>query len=177
MRHCYRCDTVVEPRLSDQWFVKMEPLAKPALKGVRDGTIRILPERWEAVYVNWLENIRDWNISRQLWWGHRIPVWYCDKCNKTIGAAPTSLRGQMPRSRSPGEDVLDTGLVVAVPISTLGGRQELGRAGRILIRPRRPDHCPRILFFWSREDHGRLRFMDATPPHVYLHGTVRDWIT
>jgi valyl-tRNA synthetase len=84
VRHCYRCDTIVEPRLSDQWFVKMEPLAKPALKAVRDGTIRILPERWEAVYVNWLENIRDWNISRQLWWGHRIPVWYCDKCDKMI---------------------------------------------------------------------------------------------
>ena len=84
VRHCYRCDTVVEPRLSDQWFVKMEPLAKPALKAVRDGTIRILPERWEAVYINWLENIRDWNISRQLWWGHRIPVWYCDKCNCQI---------------------------------------------------------------------------------------------
>ncbi|HEX9084882.1 MAG TPA: class I tRNA ligase family protein, partial [Gemmatimonadaceae bacterium] len=73
VRHCYRCDTVVEPRLSDQWFVKMEPLAKPALEAVRDGTIRILPERWEAVYINWLEGIRDWNISRQLWWGHRIP--------------------------------------------------------------------------------------------------------
>ena len=84
VRHCYRCDTVVEPRLSDQWFVKMKPLAKPALAAVRDGTIRILPERWEAVYINWLENIRDWNISRQLWWGHRIPVWYCDKCNKQI---------------------------------------------------------------------------------------------
>jgi valyl-tRNA synthetase len=75
VRHCYRCDTVVEPRLSDQWFVKMEPLARPGLAAVREGAIRILPERWEAVYVNWLENIRDWNISRQLWWGHRVPVW------------------------------------------------------------------------------------------------------
>ncbi|HTR77426.1 MAG TPA: class I tRNA ligase family protein, partial [Gemmatimonadaceae bacterium] len=69
VRHCYRCDTVVEPRLSDQWFVRMEPLARPALQGVRDGSIRILPERWEAVYIHWLEHIRDWNISRQLWWG------------------------------------------------------------------------------------------------------------
>ena len=73
VRHCYRCDTVVEPRLSDQWFVKMKPLAEPALEAVRDRRIRILPERWEAVYINWLEGIRDWNISRQLWWGHRIP--------------------------------------------------------------------------------------------------------
>ena len=81
VRHCYRCDTVVEPRLSDQWFVKMEPLARPRCRRVRDGAIRILPERWEAVYVNWLTNIRDWNISRQLWWGHRIPVWYCDECD------------------------------------------------------------------------------------------------
>src|SRR5262249_29242872 len=80
VRHCYRCDTVVEPRLSEQWFVKMEPLARPALDALRNGTLRILPERWEAVYVNWLTNIRDWNISRQLWWGHRIPVWYCDSC-------------------------------------------------------------------------------------------------
>ena len=74
VRHCYRCDTVVEPRLSDQWFVKMAPLAKPALEAVRSGRIRILPDRWEAVYINWLEGIRDWNISRQIWWGHRVPV-------------------------------------------------------------------------------------------------------
>src|ERR1700674_1174084 len=75
VRHCYRCDTVVEPRLSDQWFVKVESLAKPSLKAVRDGTIRVLPKRWEAAYIHWMENLRDWNISRQLWWGHRIPVW------------------------------------------------------------------------------------------------------
>ncbi|MEA3246663.1 MAG: class I tRNA ligase family protein, partial [Gemmatimonadota bacterium] len=78
VRRCYRCNTVVEPRLSDQWFVKMAPLAAPALQAVRDGRVRILPERWEAVYVNWMENIRDWNISRQIWWGHRVPVFYCE---------------------------------------------------------------------------------------------------
>ncbi len=101
VRHCYRCDTVVEPRLSDQWFVKMKPLAEPALKAVRDGTIRIAPERWHAVYVNWLEGIRDWNISRQLWWGHRIPVWYCDECK---GEPHRESRGctEMPQVRRRG---------------------------------------------------------------------------
>src|SRR5205085_12072680 len=77
VRHCYRCDTVVEPWLSDQWFVKMKPLAEPALEAVRDGRIRILPEKWVGVYEHWMTNIRDWNISRQLWWGHRVPVRYC----------------------------------------------------------------------------------------------------
>src|SRR3954464_7642014 len=109
IRHCYRCDTVVEPRLSDQWFVKMEPLAKPALEAVRDGSIRILPERHEAVYINWLENIRDWNISRQLWWGHRIPVWYCDKCgdvvvSRTDVSACAKCNGPVRQD----DDVLDT---------------------------------------------------------------------
>ena len=76
--HCYRCDTVVEPRLSDQWFVRMEPLARPALARFRDGTLQFIPERRGDDYAHWLEGIRDWCISRQLWWGHRIPVWYCE---------------------------------------------------------------------------------------------------
>src|SRR5216683_816026 len=80
VRHCYRCDTVVEPRLSDQWFVKMKPLAQPALEAYRSGAIRLVPERWGATYEHWMENIRDWNISRQVWWGHRIPVFTCTKC-------------------------------------------------------------------------------------------------
>ncbi|MGH9259924.1 MAG: class I tRNA ligase family protein, partial [Acidimicrobiales bacterium] len=80
VRHCYRCDTVVEPRLSDQWFVKMKPLAEPALAAYRAGTVRFVPERWGATYEHWMTNIRDWNISRQLWWGHRIPVFTCTSC-------------------------------------------------------------------------------------------------
>jgi valyl-tRNA synthetase len=178
VRHCYRCDTVVEPRLSDQWFVRMEPLAKPALKAVRDGTIRILPERWEAVYVNWLENIRDWNISRQLWWGHRIPVWYCDGCGKQIVSrtdvsACDSCGGEVRQD----EDVLDTWFSSWLfPISTLGWPDK-SSAGLVAFYP--TDNlitAPEILFFWvSRMIMAGYAFMDAAPFHtVYLHGTVRD---
>ncbi|MEZ4635181.1 MAG: class I tRNA ligase family protein [Caldilineaceae bacterium] len=74
--HCERCGTVVEPLLSTQWFVRMKPLAEPAIEAVRDGRIKIVPERFDRIYFNWMENIRDWCISRQLWWGHRIPIWY-----------------------------------------------------------------------------------------------------
>src|SRR5512133_452821 len=129
VRHCYRCDTVVEPRLSDQWFVKMEPLARPALQAVRDGAIRVLPERWEAVYVNWLTNIRDWNISRQLWWGHRIPVWYCKDCDppQDIIVSREDIT-ECPYCGCPvtqDEDVLDTWFSSWLwPISTLGWPNE-----------------------------------------------------
>ncbi len=129
VRHCYRCDTVVEPRLSDQWFVKMAPLARPALQGVRDGAIRILPERWEAVYVNWLTDIRDWNISRQLWWGHRVPVWYCDECDppQNIIVSREDIT-KCPHCECPvrqDEDVLDTWFSSWLwPISTLGWPNE-----------------------------------------------------
>ncbi len=178
VRHCYRCDTVVEPRLSDQWFVKMAPLAKPALKAVRNGTIRILPERWEAVYINWLESIRDWNISRQLWWGHRIPVWYCDKCNQQIVSrtdvmACVKCGGAVRQD----EDVLDTWFSSWLfPISTLGWPDK-DSAGLAAFYP--TDDlitAPEILFFWvSRMIMAGYAFMDAAPFHtVYLHGTVRD---
>ncbi len=86
---CYRCGTVVEPRVSKQWFVKMEPLAKPAIDVVREEKIRLIPERMEKIYYNWMENIKDWCISRQLWWGHRIPAWYCEDCGETIVAKET----------------------------------------------------------------------------------------
>ncbi|MGH7651677.1 MAG: valine--tRNA ligase [Gemmatimonadaceae bacterium] len=178
VRHCYRCDTVVEPRLSDQWFVKMEPLAQPALKAVRDGTIRILPERWEAVYINWLENIRDWNISRQLWWGHRIPVWYCDRCNsqivsRTDVSACDSCGGAVRQD----DDVLDTWFSSWLfPISTLGWPDK-DSASLVAFYP--TDDlvtASEILFFWvSRMIMAGYAFMNAPPFHtVYLHGTVRD---
>ena len=178
IRHCYRCDTVVEPRLSDQWFVKMTPLAKPALNAVRDGTIRILPERWEAVYINWLENIRDWNISRQLWWGHRIPVWYCDKCDKQIVSrtdmtACDKCGGPVRQD----EDVLDTWFSSWLfPISTLGWPDKEAAALAAFYPTDDLITAPEILFFWvSRMIMAGYAFMDAAPFHtVYLHGTVRD---
>lgn len=178
VRHCYRCDTVVEPRLSDQWFVKMAPLAKPALKAVRNGTIRILPERWEAVYINWLESIRDWNISRQLWWGHRIPVWYCDKCDKQI----VSRTDVMACDKCGGpvrqdEDVLDTWFSSWLfPISTLGWPDTDSAALAAFYPTDDLITAPEILFFWvSRMIMAGYAFMDAAPFHtVYLHGTVRD---
>jgi valyl-tRNA synthetase len=181
VRHCYRCDTVVEPRLSDQWFVRMAPLAAPALEAVRSGRVRILPERWVGVYEHWMTNIRDWNISRQLWWGHRVPVWYCAACDPPnnviasrtdLGACPT-CGGLVVQD----EDVLDTWFSSWLwPISTLGWPNEQSadlRAfypGDVLVT------APEILFFWvARMIMAGYAFMGDAPFHsVYLHGTARD---
>ena len=178
VRHCYRCSTIVEPRLSDQWFVRMAPLAEPALEAVRDGTVRILPERWEAVYVRWMENIRDWNISRQLWWGHRIPVWYDDATGEMFVS-----REELTHSPTTGnplrqdEDVLDTWFSSWLwPLSTLGWPDpEAGDLAAfyptdVLVT------APEILFFWvARMVMAGYAFEGRAPFHtVYLHGTVRD---
>jgi valyl-tRNA synthetase len=178
IRHCYRCDTVVEPRLSDQWFVKTEPLARPALQAVRDGTIRILPKRWEAAYIHWMENLRDWNISRQLWWGHRIPVWYCDKCNRQmVSRTDVAACDKCGGSVRQDEDVLDTWFSSWLfPISTLGWPDK-SAAPLVAFYP--TDDlvtAPEILYLWvSRMIMAGYAFMDAPPFHtVYLHGTVRD---
>jgi len=181
VRHCYRCDTIVEPRLSDQWFVRMQPLAQPALHAVRDGTIRILPERWEAVYVNWMENIRDWNISRQLWWGHRIPVWYCDDCDppQNVIVSREDLTS-CPHCQSPvrqDEDVLDTWFSSWLwPLSTLGWPDERARDLRAFYPTDVLISAPEILFFWiARMIMAGYEFAGRAPYHtVYLHGTVRD---
>jgi valyl-tRNA synthetase len=178
VRHCYRCDTVVEPRLSDQWFVKMEPLARPALEAVRSGAIRILPERWEAVYINWLEGIRDWNISRQLWWGHRIPVWYCAAGHEPIVSRDDVAR--CPACNGPvrqDEDVLDTWFSSWLwPFSTLGWPDMQARDLRAFYPTDVLITAPEILFFWvARMIMGGFEFMGDRPFHtVYLHGTVRD---
>jgi valyl-tRNA synthetase len=177
IRRCYRCDTVVEPRLSEQWFVKMKPLAEPALKAVRDGTIRILPERWEAVYINWLEGIRDWNISRQLWWGHRIPVWYCDGCGR-VSASRENLE-RCPACSGPvrqDEDVLDTWFSSGLwPLSTLGWPEETDDL-RAFFPTDALITAPEILFFWVARMIMTGYAFRGEPAFrtVYLHGTVRD---
>jgi valyl-tRNA synthetase len=181
VRHCYRCDTVVEPRLSDQWFVRMQPLAEPALEGVRSGRVRILPERHIAVYENWLTGIRDWNISRQLWWGHRVPVWYCRDCDppQDVIASREDLTA-CPYCGGPvvqDEDVLDTWFSSWLwPMSTLGWPNE----GATDLRAFYPSDvlvtAPEILFFWvARMIMAGYAFMGDAPFHsVYLHGTARD---
>ncbi len=181
VRHCYRCDTVVEPRLSDQWFVKMQPLAEPALEAVRDGRIRILPEKWVGVYEHWMTNIRDWNISRQLWWGHRVPVWYCTSC-----AAPYNMFASRedpatcPRCGGPvaqDDDVLDTWFSSWLwPISTLGWPNDDAPDLRAFYPTDVLVTAPEILFFWvARMIMAGFAFKGEAPFHsVYLHGTARD---
>ena len=177
VRHCYRCDTVVEPRLSDQWFVKMQPLAAPVLAAYRNDEFQIVPERWRATFEHWMENIRDWNISRQLWWGHRIPVFTCTACNHQWAdrADPVGC----PKCRGPVEqdpDVLDTWFSSWLwPFATLGWPDETPD-----LRHFYPGHtlvtAPEILFFWvARMLMAGYHFRGARPfSTVYLHGTVRD---
>ena len=177
--HCYRCDTVVEPRLSDQWFVRMKPLAEPALAAWRDGRVRSIPEHRGLEYAQWMEGIRDWCISRQLWWGHRIPVWYCEsaECGE-VSASLTDLE-LCPGCGGPvrqDEDVLDTWFSSQlVPFSSLGWpdrTQDLARfyPGHTLVT------APEILFFWvARMIMAGIECMGEVPfSTVYLHGTVRD---
>ena len=177
VRHCYRCETVVEPRLSDQWFVKMKPLAEPALAAYREGQYRLVPERWHATYVNWMDNIRDWNISRQLWWGHRIPVFTCTKCGEQW--ADRQDPKQCRKCGGPVEqdpDVLDTWFSSWLwPFATFGWPERTPDLARFY-----PGHtmvtAPEILFFWvARMIMAGYHFLGARPfSTVYLHGTVRD---
>ncbi|HXI20743.1 MAG TPA: valine--tRNA ligase, partial [Gemmatimonadales bacterium] len=174
--HCYRCGTVVEPRLSDQWFVRMRPLAEPALAAFRDGRLGFLPEHRGEEYVQWMENIRDWCISRQLWWGHRIPVWYCDACGRQLARRTDPDRCDCGGALRQDEDVLDTWFSSwLVPFSSLGWPDrtpDLERfyPGSVLVT------APEILFFWvARMVMAGCEFMGEVPFHmVYLHGTVRD---
>jgi valyl-tRNA synthetase len=177
--HCYRCETVVEPRLSDQWFVKMKPLADPVLRAYQEEQVRFIPEHRGVEFAQWMENIRDWCISRQLWWGHRIPVWYCENlaCSKLI-ASRTDLAkcpdcgGNVRQD----EDVLDTWFSSQlVPFSSLGWPDKTADLARFYPGDTLVT-APEILFFWvARMLMAGVEFMGEVPfTTVYLHGTVRD---
>ncbi|MEG2199948.1 MAG: valine--tRNA ligase, partial [Anaerovorax sp.] len=178
MGGCYRCGTVIEPMLSDQWFVKMEELAKPAIEAAKNKVLVHVPDRFEKTYLHWLENIRDWCISRQLWWGHRIPAYYCQDCGEIVVSqkAPEKCTKCGSKNLKQDEDVLDTWFSSALwPFSTLGW----------------PDETPDlkyfyptdvlvtgydIIFFWVvRMVFSALETMGEVPfKYVYVHGLVRD---
>ncbi|MBI3456025.1 MAG: valine--tRNA ligase [Candidatus Rokubacteria bacterium] len=174
---CYRCKTSVEPLVSKQWYLRMKPLAEPATKAVREGRTRIVPRLWVKTYYAWMENIRDWCLSRQLWWGHRLPVWYCD-AEGTTHVSREDLT-ECPHCRGPlrqDEDVLDTWFSSALwPFSTLGWPRETPE-----LRTFYPTSCLvtayDILFFWvARMTMMGLRMMGDVPfRDVYIHALVRD---
>jgi valyl-tRNA synthetase len=176
--HCYRCKTVIEPNLSRQWFVRTKPLAEKAIAAVRSGETRIIPETWAATYFDWMENIRDWCISRQIWWGHQIPAWTCEACGgivvamETPAACPSCGGGRLIQE----EDVLDTWFSSALwPFSTMGWPDETP-----LLKTFYPTSVLvtgfDILFFWvARMMMMGLHFMQAVPfRDVYVHALVRD---
>ena len=175
---CYRCGTTVEPMVSKQWFVKMEPLAKPAIDVVRDGKIKLIPERMNKTYFNWMENIKDWCISRQLWWGHRIPAYYCDDCGEVIVAkdAPEKCPKCGSTHLHQDEDTLDTWFSSALwPFSTLGwpnNTEEL----RYFYPTSTLVTGYDIIFFWvARMIFSGLEHMGDIPFNTVLfHGLVRD---
>lgn len=176
--HCHRCSTVVEPYLSEQWFVRAKPLAERGVKAVQEGLIRWIPEQWEKTYFQWMDNIRDWCISRQLWWGHRIPAWLCSDCGHITVAEtdPAECENCKSKNIKQDEDVLDTWFSSALwPFSTMGW----------------PDKTPElsyyyptslmvtgfdIIFFWvARMIMMGLEFMDEEPfKDVYIHSLIRD---
>ncbi|HWV25575.1 MAG TPA: valine--tRNA ligase [Thermomicrobiales bacterium] len=175
--HCDRCDTVVEPMISEQWFVRMADLARPAYEAAQDGRLRFVPERFKGVYDNWLENIHDWTISRQLWWGHRIPIWYCE--NGHVNSTTEETMDACPECGAAvvqDPDVLDTWFSSALwPFSTLGWpdqTEDLKRFYPGSVMETGYD----ILFVWvARMVFMGMEMMGEVPFHtVYLHGLVRD---
>jgi valyl-tRNA synthetase len=168
---------IVEPMISTQWFVKIEPLAKAAIEAVRDGRIKIIPERFEKVYFNWMENIKDWCISRQLWWGHRIPVWYCPEGHMTVAREdPTACATCGSKDIHQDEDVLDTWFSSGLwPFSTLGWPEETPDY-KYFYPTSYMETGYDILFFWvARMIMSGLEYTGQAPFHtVYLHGLVRD---
>ncbi len=175
---CYRCHTTVEPRVSKQWFVKMEPLAKPAIEVVKNGTVKFVPERFDKIYFNWMENIRDWCISRQLWWGHRIPAWYCQDCGEIIVSkeVPHTCPKCSSANLQQDPDTLDTWFSSALwPFSTLGWPNQT---------PELKHYYPTstlvtgydIIFFWvARMIFSACEHTGEAPFNtVFIHGIVRD---
>lgn len=175
---CYRCHTTVEPRVSKQWFVKMEPLAKPAIKAVREGEVKFVPERFDKIYFNWMENIKDWCISRQLWWGHRIPAWYCADCGETIVAKEEPHKcpkcGGEHLNRD--EDTLDTWFSSALwPFSTLGWPDNTDDL-KYFYPTNTLVTGYDIIFFWvARMIFSGIEYTGQVPFNtVLIHGIVRD---
>jgi valyl-tRNA synthetase len=176
--HCYRCHTTVEPMVSKQWFVKMKPLAEPAIEVVKQGKVQFVPDRFTRIYLNWLENIRDWCISRQLWWGHRIPAWYCKDCGEmTVSREDITVCPKCGRTHiEQDQDVLDTWFSSALwPFSTLGWPDETEDLKyfyptSVLVT------AYDIIFFWvARMIFSAMEFMKQEPfKYVVITGLVRD---
>ncbi|MBD3276469.1 MAG: valine--tRNA ligase, partial [Candidatus Marinimicrobia bacterium] len=176
--HCYRCHTIVEPSISDQWFVRMKPLAEPAIEAVNSGQIKFYPEKWVKTYNHWMENIRDWCISRQLWWGHRIPAYYCEDCDHLMVAEATpdacdECGGSNIRQD---DDVLDTWFSSWLwPFSTMDWPEETPEL-KYFYPTDTLVTAQDIIFFWvARMIMAGFEFMDDIPfKNVYFNGIVRD---
>jgi len=174
--HCQRCVTVIEPRVSRQWFVKMKPLAEPAIEAVTSGKIKFVPERFSKIYIGWMENIRDWCISRQIWWGHRIPAWYCECGEIIVSRKDLSVCSNCSGKLEQDPDVLDTWFSSALwPFSTMGWPEDTP-----LLKKFYPTSVLvtgyDIIFFWvARMIVAGLRFTEEIPfKYVFIHGLVRD---